>query len=563
MPLSLTEREVQKSLVFFIWGTILKEIKKYLYSSESEKRVYFNNNKIAYLLLGQFPLNIYAYDDSGNKTSFPFGIYDDESFIFEETHKETINSDVGDFLYKSELIRDNIYAFLYGLDRLGYDIENRHNIVYDVFCEILNIRYSIYRKYKYLTENRFSFTELIENDEIFYTLIIDYSLLDEEKKQEFNEQSVFFNHYVNFSAWNELVDESNILIQKRYKEIINNLSIQAINDPLDGYKFLFDTTIKIDFDRLLRNNEGRGTFAEYDSYPLKAFEKAKKYHKEIIQQKLLIPIPMQNTLPTIVILTAIAEEYNAVREHLEEIKDNIINDAEYEEGLFRMNGIDIAKVVIHECGQGNNKASQETERAIQYYKPECMFFVGIAGSRKPQDFKIGDVIVGDKIYGYEAGKGEKGKFYPAMDLEKSSYSIYQKAMALKRKNWKGLIKGNFDIENVKAETGNIASGEKIIEHYESEIGKLLSDFYPKTQAVETEGFGFATAASYQGRETSNIQIGVVRGISDILERDDKTADDKRPENVKKFASATAAAFTFAIIERLYQTDSEKKTPNQT
>jgi len=36
-----------------------------------------------------------------------------------------------------------------------------------------------------------------------------------------------------------------------------------------------------------------------------------------------------------------------------------------------------------------------------------------------------------------------------------------------------------------------------------------------------EGFGFGKAANRQGRETSNILIGVVRGISDIIEQSSK------------------------------------------
>ena len=67
---------------------------------------------------------------------------------------------------------------------------------------------------------------------------------------------------------------------------------------------------------------------------------------------------------------------------------------------------------------------------------------------------------------------------------------------------------------------------KLIEHYDSEIGKILTTHYNETSAVEMEGFGFANAASRQGRETSNIIIGVVRGISDILERENAEQDEK-------------------------------------
>jgi Na+-transporting methylmalonyl-CoA/oxaloacetate decarboxylase gamma subunit len=87
-----------------------------------------------------------------------------------------------------------------------------------------------------------------------------------------------------------------------------------------------------------------------------------------------------------------------------------------------------------------------------------------------------------------------------------------------------------------------------------------------------EGFGFAKAASNQGRGTSNILVGVVRGISDIIgqpqtEEEKKKEDEKkekeeadntkkkiketRPKKTKELASATASAFTFWLLYKLY------------
>jgi len=75
-------------------------------------------------------------------------------------------------------------------------------------------------------------------------------------------------------------------------------------------------------------------------------------------------------LPTVVILTAINEEYLAVREHLKETVEADQNDTNYEIGIFEFMGKEIAKVFIRECGAKNITAAQETERAIQYFKPD-------------------------------------------------------------------------------------------------------------------------------------------------------------------------------------------------
>lgn len=261
------------------------------------------------------------------------------------------------------------------------------------------------------------------------------------------------------------------------------------------------------------------------------------------------------SLPTIVILTAIEEEYNAVRQFLKEVVDVDHDDTAYEAGIFSLYDRDVAKVIIRECGAKNTIAAQETERAISHFKPDSIFFVGIAGSRKPNDFSIGDVIFPKEIYSYESGKAEKDKFMARPDLASSSYTLAEIAKKERRKeDWKVLIKNGWDTR-VKANLGIIASGEQLIEDYESEVGKILTEHYNDTSAVEMEGFGFAKAALRQGRSSGNMMIGVVRGISDIIKQPGKkkneTSTDRRPDNAKQLASDTAAAFAYWLIFKAF------------
>ena len=280
--------------------------------------------------------------------------------------------------------------------------------------------------------------------------------------------------------------------------------------------------------------------------------------KEVSIQNIKSPISKNDgALPIVVILTAIREEYEAVKQHLVEVIEEKINDTIYESGFFKYENIKVAKVIIRECGPRNENAAIETERAIRSFLPDVILLVGIAGSRKPKDFNLGDVVFPTKIYSYEGGKSDKDMFKARPELESSTFTITEIAKSERRKNdWKKLLKSEHELE-IKADLGIIASGEQIVEHYESSVGKILEKFYNDTSAVEMEGFGFAKAVSKQGRETNNVLFGVIRGISDILKQpsnmeEESNESDRRPTNMKKIASESASAFAFWLLIKLYE-----------
>ena len=122
-----------------------------------------------------------------------------------------------------------------------------------------------------------------------------------------------------------------------------------------------------------------------------------------------------------VILTAIHIQYMAVRAHLTDWSEDIHpNGTIYERGKFPGGGQEW-EVGIVQTGAGNSTAVMEAERAIAYFKPDVILFVGVAGGIK--DVQLGDVVAATKVYGYESGKVAE-TFRPRPNVGLSTCLLY-------------------------------------------------------------------------------------------------------------------------------------------
>lgn len=244
-----------------------------------------------------------------------------------------------------------------------------------------------------------------------------------------------------------------------------------------------------------------------------------------------------------VILTALRVEYQAVREHLSDLREQRHPQGTiYERGTFIANE-QKWQVAILEVGAGNLVTAGEAERAINYFNPSVMFFVGVAGGIK--DVAIGDVVVATKVYEYESGKA-KVKFEPRPGVENSAYELIQRARAEARKpDWLQRLASLPD-STPEVFIAPIAAGEKVVASTKSSFFKLLRLNYGDAVAVEMEGGGLLKAAYANHR----VLALVIRGISDLIEG--KNDDSIEPEKIRqKKASHHASAFAFEILAKVY------------
>ena len=247
----------------------------------------------------------------------------------------------------------------------------------------------------------------------------------------------------------------------------------------------------------------------------------------------------------ILVLTALSIERDAVISHLIDVKLEKHPEVgtDYHRGFFATPSGDI-NVVVGRTDQTNTNAAMETERALQYYNPSHAFFVGVAGGLK--GVKVGDIVIGTDVIGYERGKAKEGMFKPRPQFGASSYDLERAANSFAISSlWKtistALVDAQFGLA-ISVLSGTIASGEAVDASVKSDLHKHIKVNASHALAIEMEGLGFLRVCMTRPA----IKSLLLRGISDLV--DDKGEMDGKGS--QPYASQNVAAFLFGLITEL-------------
>lgn len=241
-------------------------------------------------------------------------------------------------------------------------------------------------------------------------------------------------------------------------------------------------------------------------------------------------------------LTALPVERDAVISHITDVKLERHPEVgtDYHRGILT-SPLGIFDVVVGRTDQTNINAAMETERALQYYKPSHIFYVGIAGGLK--DVKVGDIVIGSEVIGYERGKAEERMFKPRPLFGASSYELERAANSFAiSSSWEAIstsLKNDHFSSDIAVLSGTIASGEKVDASYKSDLHRHIKVNASHALAIEMEGLGFLTVC----RTRPSVKSLLLRGISDLV--NDKGEMDGNGSQL--YASQNVAAFLFGLI----------------
>ena len=251
---------------------------------------------------------------------------------------------------------------------------------------------------------------------------------------------------------------------------------------------------------------------------------------------------------TIVVLTALNLEYQAVRERM---ADLVVHQhsagTRFEVGRLREGSCRVALALV---GKGNHPAAVLAERAIAEFDPAAVIFVGIAGSLWPS-VALGDVVVATHVYAYHGGTSEDDGFKARPRVWEIAHGPDQIARHLDRTGeWAQRLPAGTPTPRVHF--GPIAAGEVVQDSAISDHARWVRQHYNDALAIGMEAAGVAQAAHLNNA----LPMVVVRGISDLADGSKAASDGI---HWQPRAAVNAATFAMALAGALHTGNRSAKT----
>lgn len=242
---------------------------------------------------------------------------------------------------------------------------------------------------------------------------------------------------------------------------------------------------------------------------------------------------------SIVVLTALDLEYEAVRAHLTDVRTHTHPaGTRYETGCLKGGR---RRVALGLVGAGNQPAAVLAERAITRFAPRALIFVGVAGGLR-EHVRLGDVVVASRVYAYHGATSQDDGLMARPRAWDISHEPDQIAHGIARsKTWLGSLPA--DAAEPMVHFGPIAAGEVVQDSAVSAQARWIKTIYNDAVAIEMEGAGVAQA----GHFNRSLPVVVVRGISDRADGTKATTDGA---NWQPRAATNAAAFAAVLAEAL-------------
>lgn len=204
-------------------------------------------------------------------------------------------------------------------------------------------------------------------------------------------------------------------------------------------------------------------------------------------------------MKTIGIIFAMQEELIELKKYL-----HINNEKKIYDLIFYEATLNNQNIILTESGIGKTNAARTTQILIDYYKPEAIFNIGVAGGIA-KNLKVGDIIISTSLVQHDFD-------ITAFNHPKGYIPNIGNTIPIDN-NLLNTTKTILDTNNISYKEGVIASGD-IFCTKESMATKINTQF--KALCVEMEGASIAQTAYL-----SKTPCLVIRSISDCPDNNNK------------------------------------------
>ena len=226
-------------------------------------------------------------------------------------------------------------------------------------------------------------------------------------------------------------------------------------------------------------------------------------------------------MKTISIIFAMQEELIELKKYL-----HINNEKKIYDLIFYEATLNNQNIILTESGIGKTNAARTTQILIDYYKPEAIFNIGVAGGIA-KNLKVGDVIISTSLVQHDFD-------ITAFNHSKGYIPNIGNNIPIDN-NLLNTTKTILDTNNISYKEGVIASGD-IFCTKESMATKINTQF--NALCVEMEGASIAQTAYL-----SKTPCLVIRSISDCPDNNNKVTYEEFLET----SSNKVAQIMYAIL----------------
>ncbi len=205
------------------------------------------------------------------------------------------------------------------------------------------------------------------------------------------------------------------------------------------------------------------------------------------------------------------------------------------------------RLVIVNIGEMGNLASLNIcSELIREVAPRHIILTGICGGllQSVEDFRLGDVVVSDRVIYYEPAKIRGLKYESRAHIYESksehSRKLLPAALSIRDGTWTAADRifigrpGDSNArERPQLKEGSVCSGEKVIAS--DSLAEELSRQYPEAISIEMEAAGVAYSC-----RTPDTDFLMVKAVSD-------SAGEDKNDNYRHYACATAASFVHCLL----------------